>query len=100
MILERNGNVSSGKDLSGLEIVAEAPRFRTYVVNNVEQDSPAAAAGVQEEDTIVAVDGRPAARLTLRELRRLFMQAGERVLSVKRGSKTIRVRIRLTSAAQ
>jgi len=99
MILERNGNVSSGKDLSGLEIVAEPPRFRTYVVNNVEPNSPAAAAGVQEEDTIVAVDGGPTARLTLRELRRLFMQAGERVLSVKRGSKTIRLRMQLRSAA-
>ena len=98
MILERNGNFSSGKDLSGIEIVAEAPRFRTYVVNNVDQDSPAAAAGVHEEDTIVAVDGRPAARFTLRELRRLFAQAGERVLSVKRGSKTIRVRMQLVSA--
>ena len=100
MILERNGNVPSGKDLSGLDIVAEPPRFRTYVVNNVEQDSPAAAAGVHEEDTIVAIDGRPAARLTLTELRRLFMQAGERVLSLKRGSKTIRVRMQLLSAAQ
>ena len=100
MILERNENVSGGKDLSGLEIVAEAPRFRTYVVNNVDQDSPAATAGVHEEDTIVAVDGRPAARLTLRELRRVFTQGGDRVLSVKRGSKTIRVRMQLTSRAQ
>jgi len=100
MILERNGNVPSGKDLSGLDIVAEPPRFRSYVVNNVEPDSPAAAAGVQEEDTIVAIDGHPAARLTLRELRRLFMQAGERVLSVKRGSKMVRVRMQLLSAAQ
>ena len=95
MILERSQSVSTLKDLSGLDIVAEPPRFRTYVVNSVAADSPAAAVGVQEEDTIVAVDGRSTARVTLRELRRLFTQPGERVLSVRRGMKTIRVRLRL-----
>jgi len=95
IILERNENVSSVKDLSGLEIVAEPPRFRTYVVNNVAENSPASAVGVQEEDTIIAVDGQPTARLTLRELRRLFTTAGERVLSIKRGAKTVRLRMQL-----
>src|SRR5215510_8139668 len=66
IILERSQSVSTTKDLSGLDIVAEPPRFRTYVVNGVAADSPAAAVGVQEEDTIVAVDGQPTARLTLR----------------------------------
>jgi aspartyl protease/PDZ domain-containing protein len=95
IILERNQSVSTTKDLSGLDIVAEPPRFRTYVVNGVAADSPAAAVGVQEEDTIIAVDGQSTARLTLRELRQLFIQPGERVLSVRRGSKTIRLRMLL-----
>ncbi|HYV10040.1 MAG TPA: aspartyl protease family protein [Pyrinomonadaceae bacterium] len=95
IILERNQSVSTTKDLSGLEIMADPPRFRTYVVNSVAADSPAAAVGVQEEDTIVAVDGQSTSRLTLRELRRLFTQPGERVLSVRRGSKTIRLRMLL-----
>jgi len=95
IILEPNQGVSNRKDLSGLDIVAEPPRFRTYVVNSVAADSPAAAVGVQEEDTIVAVDGQSTARLTLRELRQLFTQPGERVVSVRRGSKTIRVTLRL-----
>jgi predicted aspartyl protease len=95
MILERSQIVSTTRDLSGLDIVAEPPRFRTYVVNSVAADSPAAVVGVQEEDTIVAVDGQPTARLTLKELRRLFTQAGERALIVRRGSKTIRLRMRL-----
>jgi hypothetical protein len=95
IILERYQNVSSAKDLSGLEIVAEPPRFRTFVVNSVAENSSASAAGVQEEDTIIAMDGQPTARLTLRELRQLFTQAGEHVLSIRRGSKTIRVRMRL-----
>ena len=93
--LERSHKAST--DLSGLELVAEPPRFRTFVVNAVEDNSPAAAAGIQEEDTIIAVDGQPTARLTLRELRRLFTQPGERVLKIKRDSKTIQVRMRLQS---
>jgi len=95
MILERNQNTPAIRDLSGLELVAEPPRFTTYVVNDVAENSPAAAAGVQEEDTIIAVDGRPTARLTLRELRRLFTQSGERVVSIKRDSKTLQLRMRL-----
>lgn len=95
MILERSQSVSTLKDLSGLDIVAEPPRFRTYVVNGVAAESPAAAVGVQEEDTIVAVDGQSTARVTLRELRGLFTQPGERVLSVRRGTKTIQVKLRL-----
>ena len=93
IILERSQSVSTTKDLSGLDIVAEPPRFRTYVVNSVAADSPAAAIGVQEEDIIVAVDGQPTAQFTLRELRRLFTHSGERVLSVKRGSQTIHLRM-------
>ena len=93
MILERNHKAS--QDLSGLEIVAEPPRFRTFVVNAVEENGPAAVAGIREEDTIIAIDGQPTARLTLREMRRLFMKEGERVLKVKRGSKTIQLRLQL-----
>jgi hypothetical protein len=92
VILERN---TFSRDLSGLEIFAEPPRFRTFVVNAVEENSPAALAGVQEEDTILAVDGQPTARLTLRELRHLFTQPGEHVLKIKRGSKTIQLQLRL-----
>jgi len=95
MILERSQRVA--KDLSGLEIVAEPPRFRTYVVNSVEENSPASAAGVQEEDKIMAVDGRPTARLTLKEVRGLFTQAGEHVLDIKRGSQSIQLRLRLVA---
>lgn len=93
VILERNQRVA--RDLSGLEIVAEPPRFRTYVVNEVAENSPAAAAGIQDEDTIIAIDGQPTSRLTLRELRQLFTQAGEHELTIKRGSKTIHLLLRL-----
>src|SRR6185436_17218987 len=40
VILEQN---TFSRDLSGLEIVADPPRFKTFVVNAVEENSPAAA---------------------------------------------------------
>lgn len=96
VILERN---TLSRDLSGLEIVADPPRFRTFVVNAVEENSPAALAGIQEEDTILAIDSQPTSRLTLRELRHLFTQPGEHVLKIKRGSQTIQVRMRLQATS-
>jgi hypothetical protein len=94
VILERN-QTRAGKDLSGLEIVAEPPRFRTYVVNQVAENSPAAAAGIQEEDTILSIDSRPTSRLTLKDLRLLLTHPGDHKLSLKRGPKTLQLRIRL-----
>lgn len=46
-------------DMSGLELMAEGEDLQTLVVNEVAADSPAAAAaGLKEEDELVAVDGR------------------------------------------
>ncbi|HJY30523.1 MAG TPA: aspartyl protease family protein [Pyrinomonadaceae bacterium] len=94
VILERN---NFARDLSGLEIVADPPHFKTFVVNAVEENSPAALAGIQEEDTILAIDGQPTVRLTLQELRQLLTQPGEHVLKIKHNSKTIQVRLRLVN---
>jgi C-terminal processing protease CtpA/Prc len=45
-------------------------------------------AGVREEDVLVAIDGRPAAALTLEEVRAQLRREGEeRVLTIKRGDE-------------
>ncbi len=98
MILEPNANFSDpfGADSSGLDIVAEGRDLRTFTVNAVEPGSPAAEAGLREEDVIVAVDGRPAADFDLDQLTRLFMQAGrEYELTVRRGRETLNLKLRL-----
>lgn len=98
MILEPNANLSEPfeEDMSGLDVAAEGDDFSTVFVNGVEAKSPAAEAGIQEEDVIKAIDARPVKEFTLDQIRRLFMQEGrEYLLTIKRGEQNLEVKIKL-----
>ncbi len=67
-----------------------------FLVRRIVEGSAASAAGVRENDRIVAVDGVPATRLTLEFVRQRFLEAGERVvLRVERDGKARVVRVKL-----
>jgi hypothetical protein len=99
MILEPNALISAPfeDDMSGMEVAGDGADFLTYVINDVDEGSPAAEAGIKEEDILLEIDGRPAREFTLEEIRRMFRQEGhEYELALKRGDKeTIRVRLKL-----
>lgn len=97
IILEPNRHLPEPveEDMSGIELGADGEDFRTLVVNEVAADSPAAEAGLKEEDELVAVDGRPAAELGLDRVRQMFKREGEEyLLSVRRGGQTLQVKIK------
>jgi C-terminal processing protease CtpA/Prc len=91
---------TSGKpyevDMSGLELVTIPDEFKVIQIKFVRAGFPAAAVGLRAGDTLVSIDGRPAAEFDLDMLGRLFKRAGaEYVLTVKRGDKIRRVKLRL-----
>jgi S1-C subfamily serine protease len=65
-------------------------------VFRVLEGSPAASAGLREGDILTAVDGRPATRFRLEQVRQMFRKGGRQyLLSVKRGTKLLSLKITL-----
>jgi hypothetical protein len=86
-------------DMSGLYLMSDRAA-RRIVVQEVRPDSPAQAAGVQPGDALVALDGRPAAQLSLAAVRRLLRAGDGRVvrLSLARGGVAREVTLALRRA--
>lgn len=63
-------------DMSGLEIRAEGKDLRSYVVNHVQEKSPAADAGLEEGDQLLFIDDHSATELNVSEIYKL-MQLGD-----------------------
>lgn len=98
MMLEPNSQFSEAyeSDMSGLDLMTEGDDFSVVVVNEVEKGSPAEEAGIQEEDTITAIDDRAVKEFTITQIRRMFMQDGkEYLISLKRGQKELQVKLKL-----
>jgi len=98
MILEPNAQFSEPYevDISGLDIATEGEDFSVVVVNEVEKGSPGAEAGIQDEDAITAIDGRPTKEFTITQIRKMFRQDGkEFLISIKRGQKELQTKLRL-----
>ena len=83
--------------LSGLALRAFGDDFRTFRVTEVLERSPASAAGIREGDVITAVDGVPAAQLTLSAINAMFEKPQRYTLTIRRGGRTLTVT--LTPAA-
>jgi hypothetical protein len=74
-------------DMSGMYLLSSGVDHRSFVVRHLVAGGPAATAGVQVGDTIVAIEGRPATSLTLSAVRRALRSRDGRtvVLEVARG---------------
>ena len=83
-------------DLSGADIIADGPGFKTFTIQGVVPNSPAAEAGLVEGDVITAIDGRPAAGFTLDQINMMFKQAGSAyTLTIRRASQLSDVKLKL-----
>jgi S1-C subfamily serine protease len=79
--------------MSGIVLVADGADL---LIDDVEENSSAAKAGVQGGDILAAINGRPAAEFTLDQIRTMFMQDGkEYLLSLKRDGKVLQIKLKL-----
>ena len=97
VILEANSQFTSPFefDMSGMSLSAQGSDFRTYRVRTLIEGSPAAEAGVKVGDIITAIDGRPAAGMTLSRIREMFRRENrEYVLNIRRGDESTRIKFK------
>jgi putative serine protease PepD len=82
--------------MSGLSLVAKGANLKSFEVVQVQPGTPAAGAGIQKGDIIVAVDDEPAADLNMAAVRDLFRQVGhEYKLLIDRKGQSITVSIKM-----
>jgi len=97
VILEPNSHFSDPPeeyDMSGIGLRARGENFSEFYVNSVAPESPAARAGIQPGDVLVAVDGKPVKGFLLLDVTTLFTQSGaERRLLVSRQGEQREVRL-------
>jgi hypothetical protein len=83
-------------DASGLDIEAAGPHVDHFVITRVLENSPAAAAGLQPGDRIVSLDGEPAERLSLDQIRDALRRAGRSCrLVIERQGRRLEVELSL-----
>ena len=74
---------------AGARVHAEGPEYRTFRVKSVLDDSPASEAGLQPNDIISAIDGKPATDFTLTKLNEMFERPVRYKLTVRRGEQIL-----------
>jgi hypothetical protein len=77
-------------DASGLTLHAEGPDLEVARVASVD-GTPAAEAGVQAGDVLLAIDGRPVSKVVA--ARDALREPGRRALSIRRGAETLTLTI-------
>lgn len=76
---------------NGLKLIADGSDYKTFRVDELLEDSPAVEAGLQNDDVILGVDGRPAAELTLSSLHEILERPVPHKLSIRRGAQTLQI---------
>lgn len=82
-------------DTNGLRLIAEAPDFKTKKVQRVLPDSPAAQAGIQTGDSLIAVDGKFAEDVSLNDLLETLKETGRTQFELKRGTESFSIELDL-----
>ncbi len=93
IILEPNSTFAQPMDraTAGVVLTTEGKDYSTVRVMDVLENSPAAQAGIQKDDILVSVDGKPAAELKATKIAELFEKPSTYKLTIRRGEQTLQV---------
>ena len=93
IIFEPNDNFAMPYDraYAGIALRAEAADYRTFRIDDILENSPASEVGLQKNDVITEVDGKPAAKLTLSNLNEMLERPVAYKLTIQRGERTLKI---------
>jgi aspartyl protease len=93
IILEPNTSLKDpiAPAFAGVRFMAEGSDYKTFRVEELLEDTPATEAGLLKDDIVLALDGRPAAELTLSTLHEMLEKPVQRKLSIRRGERTLQI---------
>jgi C-terminal processing protease CtpA/Prc len=75
----------------GVSILAEGKGFSVFRINDVLESSPASEVDLRTDDIIAAMDGTPAAELTLTQLQDMLKKSVACKVRIYRGEATMEV---------
>jgi len=93
IIFEPNSTFADPMDraTSGLALTTEGKDHATVRVMDVLENSPASEAGLQKDDIVLSVDGKPASELKVTRLGEMFERPATYKLTIRRGEQTLQV---------
>jgi C-terminal processing protease CtpA/Prc len=77
--------------ISGIVLTTEGKDRATVRVSDVLEDSPASEAGLQRDDIVVSVDGKPASELKVTKISEMLERPQTYKLTIRRGEQTMQV---------
>jgi hypothetical protein len=93
IIFEPNAAFADGFDraFSGLHIEAEGKDYKIFRIKEVLENAPGSEAGLQRNDVITAVDGRPASDLNYSAVLEMFRRPATLKLTIERAGQTLSI---------
>jgi C-terminal processing protease CtpA/Prc len=88
---KKSFKASFERDMSGIDLKAKGENYRTYIIDRIEEGSPASYAGLMEEDEIISINGMMASDLSLSEIYKMLQkkEGKEIKIFVRRGMEYI-----------
>ena len=81
-------------DMSGISLLSDSPEFKRIKVLRILQNSPASEVDIKPDDLLVAIDGRPALDIGLRDIREMFKRPGRTYrLEIRRDSEFLHLKL-------